>query len=61
MHDYASRGFESRARPEAPTENHRVTARIVRGEDGELRHEYRLDGRAVGSLNALKAALEAGR
>jgi len=57
MHDYASRGFESRERPEAPTQNHRVTARTVRNADGSTRTVYRVNGRDVGSRAALEAAM----
>jgi len=35
----------------------RVTARIVRTEDGETFHEYEVGGVAYGSLDALESAL----
>lgn len=35
----------------------RVTARVQRTEEGEVRHEYLADGIAYGSLQALEAAL----
>lgn len=41
---------------EAPTENKRVTARIVREDDGTTRTQYRVGGRIYGSLEALRAA-----
>lgn len=37
----------------------RVTARIVRTEDGETYHEYEVGGVAYGSLDALRATLDA--
>lgn len=37
----------------------RVTARIVRTEDGETHHEYCVGGVGYGSLDALEAALNA--
>lgn len=57
----ASAGFESRASQAAPTENNRVTARIVRADDGTKHHEYRVGGRVYGSLEALNAALSGQR
>ena len=56
-----SAGLESPVRPEAPTENERVTARIVRESDGTTYHEYRVGGRVYGSLDALNEALEGHR
>jgi hypothetical protein len=41
---------------EAPTRNKRVTARIVREDDGTTHTEYRVSGRVYGSLEALKGA-----
>jgi len=40
------------------TSDTRVTARIVRTEDGETYHEYEVGGVAYGSLDALRAALD---
>ena len=37
----------------------RVTARIVRTEDGETYYEYEVGGVAYGSLDALRAAFDA--
>jgi hypothetical protein len=42
---------------EAPTQNQRVTARIVREDDGTTRTEYRAHGRLYDSLEALRDAL----
>lgn len=36
----------------------RVTARIIRTDDGETFHEYEVGGVAYGSLAALETALE---
>ena len=41
------------------TSDARVTARIVRTEDGETFHEYEVGGVAYGSLDALESALNA--
>lgn len=35
----------------------RVTARVQRTEEGEVRHEYLVDDIAYGSIEALEAAL----
>jgi hypothetical protein len=40
------------------TSDARVTARIIRTEDGETFREYEVGGVAYGSLGALNAALE---
>lgn len=40
------------------TSDARVTARIVRTEDGETIHEYDVGGIGYGSLGALKRALD---
>lgn len=58
MSKNASRGFESRARQAVSTQNHRVTARIVRDADGSTRTIYRVDGHGVGSRAALEAVME---
>jgi hypothetical protein len=42
---------------EAPTENERVTARIVREDDGTTHHRYHVGGKVFESLTALRAAL----
>jgi hypothetical protein len=52
------RGLRPRARQEVSTENHRVTARIVRDDDGSARTIYRVDGHGVGSRAALEAVME---
>jgi len=39
-------------------EDTRVTARMVRTEDGETFHEYEVGGVAYGSLEALESALK---
>jgi len=57
MRTKTTAGLQSRARPEAPTENQRVTARIVREDDGTTRKEYRAGGRVYGSLESLRDAL----
>lgn len=41
------------------TRDTRVTARIVRTDDGKTYHEYEVGGVAYGSLDALEAALNA--
>lgn len=56
-----SRGYQSRERPAAPTQNHRVTARTVRDADGTTRTIYHVDGHDVGSIEALEAALRGRR
>jgi hypothetical protein len=53
----APRTLEGSARQEAPTQNHRVTARIVRDGDGSTRTLYRVDGREVGSRAELEAVM----
>lgn len=45
--------LEGRERPEAPLRETRVTAKIVRTEDGEHRTVYRANGQSFGSLDAL--------
>lgn len=53
----ASRGFETPARTDAPKTNRRVTARIVREDDGSAHTVYHVGGRAYASVEALKTAL----
>lgn len=57
MSTNALAGFETPARTDAPTKNRRVTARIVRDDDGATHTVYRVSGRAYGSVEALKTAL----
>jgi len=53
----ATQGLQDGPTEEAPTENHRVTARMVRQPDGTTRTEYTAAGRSYSSLKALKQAL----
>jgi len=46
---------------EAPIQNERVTARIVRKDDGTTHHRYHVGGRVFKSLAALRTALEGRR
>ena len=58
MQSKTAAGHQSPARQEAPTENKRVTARIVREADGTTHHRYHVGGKVFESLTALKTALE---
>jgi hypothetical protein len=57
MSSKARKGLEDGPTAEAPTENERVTARIVREDDGTTHHRYHVGGRVFESLTALRAAL----
>lgn len=52
-----SRGFRTPARTDASATNRRVTARVVRRDDGSHRTIYTVDGHDVGSLEALQTVL----
>jgi len=52
-----SRGFRTPARTNASATNRRVTARVVREDDGSQRTIYAVDGDDIGSLEALRTAL----
>lgn len=57
MQSKTTAGLESLARPAESTENERVTARIVREDDGTTHHQYSIGGRVYGSLTELRVAL----
>lgn len=57
MHDYATEARKTASTAEVPTENERVTARIVREGDGTTHHQYSVGGRVYESLTELRAAL----
>ena len=57
MESKTTAGLQSPARPAVSTQNTRVTARIVREDDGTIRKEYRVSGRVYASLEELSSAL----
>jgi len=57
MRTKTTAGLQSRARQKAVVQNQRVTARIVREDDGTTRTVYRAHGRFYDSLEALRDAL----
>lgn len=57
MTDVALPRLEGRERAEAQIRETRVTAKIVRTEDGERRTIYRANGRSFGSLDALAVGI----
>lgn len=58
MSSKARKGLQDGPTAEAPIHNERVTARIVREDDGTTHHRYHVDGCVYESLAALKTALE---
>lgn len=53
----ATQGLQDGPTAAVSAQNHRVTARTVRDDDGSTRTIYRVDGHDVGSRAALEAAL----
>jgi len=57
MRDEDPTGLQTPDRQVVPHQNQRITARIVREDDGTQHREYRVNGLVYGSLGALNEAL----